>query len=100
MVSNPPGVGGSMPPNWPSRPSSSYLAALLLPSHYPAVTPQVPASSCSCVGHCPILGVTVGNAQLMLSDHCSLMLSLDLPPPMAPAVSMLPTLCARWEPGV
>ena len=44
-------------------------------------------------------GVTVGNALLMVSDHCTLMLSLAFPPPLASAVSDLLTLCAYWKPG-
>ena len=44
-----------------------------------------------------VIGVTVGNALLMLNYHCMLMLSLGPPAPQATSISALPTLCAHWE---
>ena len=46
-----------------------------------------------------VMGLTVGDAWPMLSDHCPLMLSLALPAPPASSGFSLPTLHACWEPG-
>ena len=43
--------------------------------------------------------MTVDDAQPPLSYHCLPMLSLALPPPLAPVVSALTNLHSRWELG-
>ena len=47
-----------------------------------------------------VIGMMVGDAWLPLSDHCPLSLCLALPAPLTPPVSLVPTLCIHWEPGM
>ena len=46
-----------------------------------------------------VMGVTMGETLLTLSEHSPLMLSLALPSPLAPEAPAVPTLHAHWEPG-